>query len=159
MEPSSPGSCPPPPPSADPPGGQEVIAANDGFYTAFEALDLTAMSLIWSEQAPISCVHPGWTLVAGRAPVLASWAGIFRGTERIKFALHDVQVFISNGVAWVVLIEEIEAQQGEQVVHAYAHATNLFLLEDGAWRLVHHHAAPTAMPPPDKPAISKRTLH
>lgn len=149
----------PPSSPADPEGGREVIAANEGFYAAFEALDLPAMGLIWSEHAPITCVHPGWALVAGRAPVLASWAGIFRGTERIKFVLHDVQAFVSAGAAWVVLIEEIEAQQGEQVVHAYALATNLFLREDGAWRLVHHHAAPTATPPPEKPAATRRTLH
>ena len=151
MQPSS--------PPQDPAGGQEVIAANAGFYAAFEALDLGAMSLVWSERDPISCVHPGWALVAGRAAVLASWAGIFRGTERIKFSVRDPQVFVGAGVAWVVLIEEIQAQQGDKVVHAYAHATNLFVLENGAWRLVHHHAAPTSAPLPAETGAPKRTLH
>ncbi len=28
-------------------------------------------------------------------------------------------------------------------------ATNVFLREDGAWRMVHHHAGPCAAPPPE----------
>jgi ketosteroid isomerase-like protein len=126
-----------------------ILAANTRFYAAFEALDLEVMGQIWSESQAISCVHPGWTLLSGREPVLASWAGIFRGTEGIRFELREPQVFVAGSTGWVVLLEMIEAKQEGAVVRALAQTTNVFVLEGGAWRLVHHHAAPA---PPVEPA-------
>lgn len=148
-----------PPPEAD--EQDAVLAANARFYAAFEALDLEVMGSVWSEVQPISCVHPGWTLLSGRAPVLASWAGIFRGTEGIHFELREPQVFVAGAVAWVVLFEVIEAKQEGAVVRALAHTTNVFVLEAGVWRLVHHHAAPAPAPAPaeEPPAEPGRTLH
>src|SRR5262249_511766 len=129
-----------------------------GFYKAFEALSLQRMAEVWSETLPISCVHPGWALVAGRSSVLASWAGIFRGTERIRFELREPQAFVAGDTAWVGLVEAIEAQPSGGLVRALAHTTNVFVLEVGVWRLVHHHAAPTADAPrpPEEP---ERVLH
>src|SRR5262249_50109904 len=89
---------------------EAILAANAGFYQAFEALDLERMGRVWSEAMPISCIHPGWALVSGRAAVLASWAGIFRGTEKIRFELREPEVFVAGQVAWVVLVEVLEAE-------------------------------------------------
>ena len=95
--------------------------------------------------------------------MIASWTGIFRGTQKIRFALRDLQVFLRPGVAWVVLIEEIEAHQGVRVVHAFSHTTNFFMLEGGEWKLVHHHAAPIMEPEPrdapQSPEGGPRVLH
>ncbi len=134
----------------------EVLASNRAFYDAFQALDLDAMSRVWAERSPVSCIHPGWALVSGRDRVIASWTGIFKGTEQIRFSLHDVRAFVIGQLAWVVLVEEIEAKQSGQLVRAFALTTNTFLREantqgEGGWKLVHHHAAPT--PPPTRPKV------
>jgi uncharacterized protein (TIGR02246 family) len=148
-------------PPADPEGSHEaVIAANARFYAAFEAMDLDAMGHVWSERSEVSCIHPGWHLISGRDAVLASWEGIFRGTERIRFVLRDPRVFVTGDAAWLVLVEEIMAEQDNSAVHAYAHTTNFFVREDGTWRLVHHHAAPVPMGDDDEPPPGpSRVLH
>ena len=124
----------------------EVLAANKAYYDAFEALDYTKMAAIWSESAPLSCVHPAWELIEGRAEVLASWRRIFGATSAIRFALHEVHCFVAGDTAWVVLVEQIETRHGDERVTANAQATNLFIREPSGWRLVHHHSAPLRMP-------------
>jgi ketosteroid isomerase-like protein len=120
----------------------DVLAANQAFYDAFTSLDLGAMERIWSEAAPISCVHPGWEPLVGRAAVLDSWRGIFEGSARIGLVVRDVRALVAGATAWVVLVEQIEERHGARAVRAAALATNVFVREGGAWKLVHHHAAP-----------------
>lgn len=134
----------------------EVLASNQAFYAAFEALDLTAMDAVWAASSPVTCLHPGWALVSGRDRVMASWGGIFKGTEKIRFELRDVKAFVSGSLAWVVLTEEIEAKQGAQLVRAFTLTTNTFVREPLGWKMVHHHAGPTP-PPSSKPKPS--SLH
>jgi uncharacterized protein (TIGR02246 family) len=137
----------------------ELRATNLAFYKAFEAGDIEAMASVWANEAPISCVHPGWEPVVGREAVLASWVGIFRGTREIIFTLRNVQMFMVGDTAWVVLIEEIDAsQQDGQRVRASSQATNVFVREPDGWKLVHHHAGPGVALPGSAPSVS-RILH
>jgi ketosteroid isomerase-like protein len=119
-----------------------VLSANQAFYDAFVALDLDAMEGVWSEVAPVSCVHPGWEPLVGRRAVLDSWRGIFEGSARIGLVVRDVRALVAGTTAWVVLTEQIEERHGARAVRAAALATNVFVREAGAWKLVHHHAAP-----------------
>jgi ketosteroid isomerase-like protein len=122
------------------------LAANQAYYDAFEALDFERMARVWSEEAPLSCVHPAWELIEGRAEVLASWRRIFASTSSIRFGLRDVHVYVAGETAWVVLIEQIETRHGDERVAASAQATNVFVREPDGWRLVHHHSAPIRLP-------------
>ena len=140
---------------ADP---DDVRAANLAFYQAFEANDLDAMAAVWSEEAPISCVHPGWEPIVGRDAVLESWEAIFRGTKSISFTLRNAHMMLAGDVAWILLVEEIDAAHEDgQRLRASTLATNVFVREQGVWRLVHHHAGPAVTAPSAKP--SERTLH
>lgn len=123
---------------------EAVVAANASFYAAFEMLDTPAMARAWSETAPLSCIHPSGRLLEGRDAVLASWREIFRATTAIHFTLSRVRVFVAKDVAWVVLTEEIEARHDEAVVRASTQATNVFVREEGGWKIVHHHAEPAS---------------
>ena len=38
-----------------------AITANEKFYKAFNARDLSAMKEIWSSHQNVTCVHPGWS--------------------------------------------------------------------------------------------------
>nr|BFE84640.1 hypothetical protein GCM10020093_072410 [Planobispora longispora] len=60
-----------------------VETVNQAFYTAIENADLDRMTEIWAEESgggQVSCVHPGWPIVSGRAEVLRSWALIMANT-------------------------------------------------------------------------------
>ena len=124
----------------------QVLAANQAFYDAFESLDYDRMARIWSGSAPLSCIHPAWELIEGRTEVLASWRRIFGSTTAIRFALRDIHVFIAGDTGWVVLIEQIETRHGEERVTGTTQATNVFVREADGWRLVHHHSAPIRLP-------------
>jgi ketosteroid isomerase-like protein len=131
-----------------------VLAANQAFYRAFEALDLPAMEAVWAHDGPCTCLHPGWPLCAGWDEVRSSWATIFSNTAAMRFEIADERVDVRDGMAWVVCVERIHsrAAAGEAMVGAVV-ATNVFREEGGAWKLVHHHGSPhvprrTQSPPP-----------
>ena len=77
-----------------------VSAANQAFYRAFETLNLTEMEKVWLQASHIKCIHPGWPLLAGWGPVMASWQRIFANTQSMRFDLTDVRVEVSGSLGW-----------------------------------------------------------
>ncbi|MCA9604934.1 MAG: nuclear transport factor 2 family protein [Myxococcales bacterium] len=123
----------------------EVRAANEAFYAAFRARDFAAMDRLWARRAAPRCVHPGWDVLRGRAPVIQSWRGILGNPSAPSIEATDVDVSVIGDVA-IVTCHEGERGQPTQIV-----ATNVFVREDGAWRIAHHHAGPLADPLPPTP--------
>ncbi len=115
----------------------QVLAANRAFYAAFHRRDARAMAALWAIRAPVACIHPGWPPLTDREMVLKSWSDILRNPASPKVQPRGEQALILGpSTAMVVLVEVIEDQ-------ALA-ATNVFVREDGDWRLVHHQASPLA---------------
>lgn len=125
-----------------------VATANQSFYRAFETLDIKEMEKVWLRASHIKCVHPGWPLLCGWGPVMASWERIFENTFSMRFTLTDVRVEVSGSLGWVVLIEELESGGYDGPSQSQILATNLFEKRDGQWFLVHHHASPIFAPAP-----------
>ena len=123
-----------------------VLEANAAFYRAFESLDLTRMEDVWLRAASITCVHPGWRLLVGWGPVMASWQRIFANTVSLRFSITDVHVDAVGEIAWVVCTENLESAQHDQTVSAQIQATNMFQRKGGRWWLMHHHASPISPP-------------
>ncbi len=128
-----------------------VSAANSAFYRAFAEGDFGAMNALWAEQEEVVCIHPGWPPVTGREDVMASWRGILANPPEPAVCSTDEQVYLMGDAAMVVCFETI----GE----IFLTATNMFLREQGAWRLVHHHAGITEHRPKGAPAGPSGTLH
>jgi len=116
----------------------DILAANAAFYRAFSDRDMAAMNALWAARAPVSCLHPGWAPLHGRAAVLASWTAILENPSQPKIEFFEAEARLVAGVGFVVCVEEI---MGSRLV-----ATNCFVQEDAAWRLVHHQSGPTAAP-------------
>jgi hypothetical protein len=126
-----------------------VLAANLEFYRAFAVRDLVAMDRLWARQAPVTCVHPGWNALRDRTSVMDSWHSILSNPAAPRIACFDEQVFLHGDVALVLCEEELEG--------GTLAASNLFVREDGDWRLLHHHAgqivsrqAEPRRPPPSR---------
>jgi len=111
---------------------ETVLSANEAFYDAFAAADINAMMAIWAQEADITCLHPGWPRLEGREEVLNSWRGILENPNRPRIECVDATVSLYGDVAVVLCYEALE--------NGFLLATNIFVLEDGAWRMVHHHA-------------------
>jgi ketosteroid isomerase-like protein len=115
----------------------DVLSANAAFYDAFRVESLAAMDSVWARRAKVACVPPGWPALIGRDQVMASWRAIFEsGTPAIRCA--EAEAHVLGDAAFVTCTELLN---GGTLV-----ATNLFVREDGAWRMVHHHAGPVAAP-------------
>jgi len=123
---------------------REVLEANTAFYAAFARKDAEAMDALWAREAPVACVHPGWEPLLGREAVLDSWRRILLGGGAPpEIRCERASVHVQGDWAWVVCVEVLPG--------GVLAATNLFVREEGRWRMVHHHASPMA-PPPRRPA-------
>lgn len=114
-----------------------VLAANLEFYRAFTARDFEAMDRLWARKVTVLCTHPGWIPVAGRGAVMASWHGILSNPDSPRVMCHDDAAYLYGDLAVVQCEEELSG--------GHLAATNVFIKEDGAWRLMHHHSSPILM--------------
>jgi len=118
---------------------EDVLAANEAFYRAFNQKDPEAMDDVWARSQPVSCTHPGWNLLSGRDRVMESWRGILTNPSQPKIMTGGSTVHF-YGDAAVVLCREL-------VAGAPLAVTNIYVLEDGAWKLVHHQSGPVSYSP------------
>jgi ketosteroid isomerase-like protein len=109
-----------------------VLAANLEFYRAFATRDLAAMEALWARRAPVACIHPGWPPLTERDGIMQSWQRILSDPDAPRIACFDERVLLYGEVALAICEEELD---GGTLV-----ASNLFVREDGAWRIAHHQA-------------------
>ena len=126
---------------------QEIVAANDNFYRAFETLQVTAMERVWARDSEIQCGHPGWRILRGWGPVMESWRRIFENTPAIKFTLTDVKVEVRGAIAWVTLYENLTSSLEGQNYSAAILTTNIFEKTAAGWRMILHHGSSVSQPP------------
>lgn len=119
---------------------EHVLFANDAFYLAFRERDLEAMERIWSRNAQVICIHPGWNPLTTRSEIMASWRAILANPDAPQIRSYGASVFQQGDVSSVICYERLDA--GILV------ATNNFVIEDGEPKLVHHQASECADPPP-----------
>jgi ketosteroid isomerase-like protein len=113
-----------------------VLAANQAFYAAFARGDLSAIEGLMAERVPVACIHPGWDALHGRDEVLASLRAILSGSGAPSISCVDPVAHVLGDTAYVIC--------GESLDGSYLIATNIFVREDGVWRLCHHHAGPVS---------------
>lgn len=125
---------------------EEVAAANQRFYAAFESLDVARMEAVWSRDRHACCVHPGWAPLFGWGAIMQSWQQIFANTREMRFTLTGVRIHVVGDVAWVALTENIESRGPDGWSLGIVQATNLYERREGEWLLVHHHGSPVVHP-------------
>ncbi|NNL85452.1 MAG: nuclear transport factor 2 family protein [Myxococcales bacterium] len=111
-----------------------ILAAHREFYRAFAAGDAEAMDACWAREATVLTAHPWRPSLVGREQVVASWRAVLANPPPIHCS--DESVTRLREVAVVTCVEHV----GEGSLSA----TNLLILEDGSWKMAHHHAGPMA---------------
>ncbi len=109
-----------------------VLAANEAFYAAFREGDYAAMQALWSDSREVTVYHPGWPGIMGREEVMESWHRILCVGRPPKVRALDPNVIVNGTSAMVTCIEDL----GEVRMVA----TNTFVQEAGAWKLIGHQA-------------------
>lgn len=110
-----------------------VLEANTDFYVAFARGDDAAMERLWAHGPAITCIHPGWQALVGRDAVMESWKAILASPPPVRCI--GARAFVNGTNAHVICYEGL----GDGMLVA----TNLFVLEDQVWRMIHHQAGPT----------------
>lgn len=113
---------------------QAVLQANAAFYAAFATRDAAAMDGLWSRRVPVTCIHPGWNVLTGREIVIESWDAILSNPEQPRIVSGGAQATLLGDTAIVICRELVS---GNPLA-----ATNVFVRENGTWRLAHHQSGP-----------------
>ena len=108
-----------------------VLNANDAFYRAMREGNLDAMDALWARARPVSCTHPHGPSVLGRTAVMASWRLVLNH-QPPDIHSEDPQAIITGRTAMVICRERIGALE--------LMASNTWVREDHAWRMVNHQA-------------------
>ena len=111
---------------------QALLAANHAFYAAFAEGDADRMEALWAESVNVACIHPGAGALHGRSLVMQTWQTILEGGGAPGIHCDDGKAVVLGDAGFVTCIERI----GD----AELIATNVFVREDGRWRMVHHQA-------------------
>lgn len=133
-----------------------MLEANRSFYAAFEARDVDAMGEVWERSDRATVTHPGWPTLRSWPAVAESWRRIFDHTPYIQFFLTEEEVVVAGEAAWVTLYENILQEvpgrqpgargvpEGAALGDSRVAATNVFVHQEGRWRMVVHHGSPVA---------------
>lgn len=132
---------------------QDLLAANQAFYRAFEKMDLEAMSLVWSKGTSCVCIHPGRMAIRGWEQIRHSWEQIFKTTSRLEVKTEILTAEVNDTFAYVVLVEKLVQVVSDRPIEAQGIATNIFERMGSSWYLIHHHGSPVMRPmaPPGQP--------
>lgn len=134
---------------------RSAAEVEDAFYKAFAQQDLAAMMQVWAESRPVSCIHPGGGLLAGREEVAESWKQIFQVDVPFHFELeHHYREEFAEQFAISQLTETLYLRNH---VVGVVFATNIYFSTDEGWRMIMHHASPS--PGPDEPELGTPVLH
>lgn len=123
----------------------ELLAVNQAFYDAFGAGSYDVMESLWARKPEVSVIHPGAEVIHGRREVLDSWRLILQAGQESRMNCKSPRAFMHEAFAYVTCIEAFP--EGELT------ATNIFIREEGEWRMVHHQAGPLTVAEPGEDRI------
>ena len=111
-----------------------VLDANSEFYLAFLKSDFNRMDELWSKREDVTVIHPGHSLLYGRDMVMTSWRQILAPVNSPDIHCCNASAYLNDSIAYVICHE---ALPGNTLI-----ATNIFVMEDNDWKMIHHQAGP-----------------
>lgn len=117
--------------------------AEGAFYEAFAHRNLEAMMAVWADDERIGCVHPMSELVTGLRAIRESWAGILHGSPVLNLRVELV-MRVRRGPLAIHTVHEY-LSTGNDTARRPIVATNVYLETEIGWRMIMHHASPTAV--------------
>ncbi len=129
-------------------GKEAVLRANEAFYAAFRAADFEAMAGLWAKRRDVSVTHPNWPGIKTRDAVMQSWFRILTVSGPPQVYAFDPTAIVTARTGLVICREELG---GASLV-----ATNVFVLEDGHWRMTSHQASRLPAPARQSDPLKRR---
>ena len=114
------------------------------FYEALQNADIERLMACWADDEEVVCVHPGGARLIGLGAIRSAFDALMsNGSVRVQ--AQAVRKIVSIGCAVHSLRERIEINTNEGPVEVFVLATNVYLKTAQGWRMVVHHASPSAV--------------
>jgi len=136
------------PHGASTPVEDEIRNATMRFYVALNSAlhsDLNPMSATWSHRADVSNLSAVGGRSVGWNEVHADFKNMARLYPGGNIGPRDIHVVVGRDIGYSVCTEtgQLRSPDGP-MVSFNQRATNIFRLEDGKWKMVHHHVDPSS---------------
>ena len=122
---------------------QILMEANNQFYRALNNMfmgDVQSMYNIWSHANDVTQLGPFGDCIKGWDAVGAEWKRESQLKLGGKVECRDLLVFPGKEMGFTVCTEVGQNMSADgKPVEVKFRATNIFRLENGEWKLVHHH--------------------
>ena len=114
------------------------------FYEALQQADIERLMAVWADDEEIVCIHPGGQRLVGAGAIRAAFDAMFAqgGLPVFPERVRRVQTLDS---AVHSVLERVQALDPDgEVRTGWTLATNVYVNTPLGWRLVCHHASPSA---------------
>jgi hypothetical protein len=131
-------------PKASESAKDEVRAATVLFYDAYNSAlhgDLNPLTAVWSHSPEVSNLSAAGGRANGWNEVHADFQNLVRLYPAGHIAPQDITVVAVGNMGYSVCLETGQLRSADgPMINFTQRATNVFRLEDGKWKMVHHHA-------------------
>lgn len=132
------------PASSPSPAEDGVRSATMLYYAAVNSAlkgDLAPLSAVWSHRPDVSSLSAAGGRAVGWNEVYAGFQNMGRIYPSGTISQQDMLVVVGADMGYSVCTEVGQLRSAEgPMVHFNQRATNIFRLEDGRWKMIHHHA-------------------
>ena len=116
-----------------------VRAISDQFYSGLDRMDVSALPEIWSHRDDVTTMHPMGGEQVGWEEVRASFEGAAGLMTDSHVELIDQRICAGTDLAYETGIERGSAKLAGEPIEFEHRVTNVYRLEDGQWKMIHHH--------------------
>lgn len=115
----------------------------NAFYEALQNADLERLMACWADDDEVVCIHPGGARLIGLGAIRSAFDALMsNGSVRVQ--AQAVRKIVAMACATHSVRERIEITTNEGPVEVFVLATNVYLKTAQGWRMVVHHASPSA---------------
>lgn len=111
------------------------------FYAALNAKDMGLMQQCWSGGGDCSMDNPLGGISRGWSEIQAVYARLFASGAQYRFSFHDYSLHSFADTFLVVGRERGWFEKDGQRLDLAFRTSRFFRLEDGHWRMFHHHGS------------------
>jgi ketosteroid isomerase-like protein len=122
---------------------EQIQQAAEAYYEAINRVvhgDMTLMDEVWSHADDVTNMGPFGGRQVGWQEVRAEFAREAALNLKGRVTAEDMRVVVGSDLAYVICVEHAEHQNVDgRTVEVRFRATNIYRLETGVWKLIHHH--------------------
>ena len=117
----------------------DVRAVSDRFYSGLSRMDVAALPEIWSHSDDVTTMHPMGGEQVGWEEVRTSFEQAAGSMTDSQVTLLDQRIYAGTDLAYETGIERGSAKLAGEPIEFEQRVTNVYRLEDGRWKMIHHH--------------------